>query len=235
MLLVGLATYNELENLPTLVKAIHGELPTAEVFVVDDNSPDGTGRWCQDFAKDNPWFGCIVREGKQGLGSALALLMQTAVSRGTTHLFTMDADWSHPPERLPAMVAAAENADVVIGSRYCPGGAIEGWPWHRRLMSRTVNSLSSVALGISIGDFSGNYRVYNCQLLSQLPWEKIQSEGYAFIEEILWHMKIAGASFVEIPITFVDRKLGDSKISWQEMVGAAKILGTLAWRRLRGS
>ncbi|QEG34234.1 polyprenol monophosphomannose synthase [Bythopirellula goksoeyrii] len=234
MLLVGLATYNELDNLPHLVARIHTELPAADVLVVDDNSPDGTGAWCQEFSHDNHWFTCIVREGKQGLGSALSLLMQTAVERGASHLITMDADWSHPPERLTELVAAAESSDVVIGSRYCDGGSIEGWPWHRRMMSHTVNSLSRVILGIPIGDFSGNYRVYNCQLLAKVPWLELQSAGYAFIEEVLWHLKRLGATFTEVPITFVDRKLGKSKISSREMVGALKMLSSLAWRRLRG-
>lgn len=234
LFLIGLATYNELDNLPALVARIHVELPRADVLVVDDNSPDGTGDWCQEFATNNPWFSCIVREGKQGLGSALSLLMQTAVERGASHLVTMDADWSHPPERLPALVAAAESDDVVIGSRYCSGGTIEGWPWHRRMMSRTVNSLSRVILGIPIGDFSGNYRVYNCRLLAEVPWEELHSAGYAFIEEVLWHLKGLGATFVEVPITFVDRKLGESKISSREMVGAIKMLSSLAWRRVRG-
>ncbi len=234
LFLVGLATFNELKNLPGLVARIHAELPAVDVLVVDDNSPDGTGDWCREFASANAWFTCVVREGKLGLGSALALLMQTAVERGATHLVTMDADWSHPPERLSAMIAAAKTADVVIGSRYCPGGAIEGWPWHRQLMSRTVNFLSRGILGIPIGDFSGNYRVYDCQLLAKVPWEELQCDGYAFIEEVLWHLKAAGATFAEVPITFVDRKAGESKISLREMVGAVRMLGSLAWRRVRG-
>ena len=170
---MGLATYNEVDNLPELVARIHAELPTANVLVVDDNSPDGTGRWCLDFGAEYPWFTCIVREGKQGLGSALALLMQSAIERGATHLVTMDADWSHPPERLTAMLAAAEQADVVVGSRYCAGGAIEGWAWHRRTMSRIVNKASRIILGIPIGDFSGNFRVYNCRLLAEVPWGEL--------------------------------------------------------------
>lgn len=234
LFLVGLATFNELKNLPGLVVRIHAELPAADVLVVDDNSPDGTGDWCRKFASANTWFTCVVREGKLGLGSALALLMRTAVERGATHLVTMDADWSHSPEHLPALIAAAQTADVVIGSRYCPGGAIEGWPWHRRLMSRTVNFLSRVILGIPMGDFSGNYRVYDCQLLAKVPWGELHCDGYAFIEEVLWHLKAAGATFAEVPITFVDRQAGESKISLREMAGAVRMLGSLAWRRVRG-
>lgn len=233
--LVGLATYNELDNLPGLVAVLHTELPTAEVLVVDDNSPDGTGQWCREFAEREPWFTCIERPGKLGLGSALALLMHTAVERGATHLVTLDADWSHPPDRLPDMLKAAAAVDVVIGSRYVPGGQIVGWPLSRRVMSRIVNSLSRVIVDLPIGDFSGNFRVYNTQMLARLPWDEINSAGYAFIEEVLWHLKRAGATFAEVPITFTNRTRGKSKISWRESVGAARMLASLAARRIRGS
>lgn len=233
--LIGLATYNELDNLPGLVAVLHNELPDAHVLVVDDNSPDGTGAWCRDFAEREPWFTCIERPGKLGLGSALALLMQTAVERGASHLVTLDADWSHPPDQLPAMLKAAETADVVVGSRYTPGGQIVGWPLQRRAMSKVVNSLSKLILGLPIGDYSANYRVYNTRLLATLPWDQINSAGYAFIEEVLWHLKHAGASFAEVPITFTNRTRGKSKITWRESVGAVRMLASLAAKRLRGS
>jgi dolichol-phosphate mannosyltransferase len=231
--LVGLATYNELDNLPGLVAVLHNELPEAQVLVVDDNSPDGTGMWCREFAEREPWFTCIERPGKLGLGSALALLMQTAVERGATHLVTLDADWSHPPDQLPAMLKAAESADVVIGSRYVPGGNIIGWPMQRRIMSRIVNSASRVILGLDIGDLSGNYRVYSTRLLATLPWEEINAVGYAFIEQVLWHLKRAGATFAEVPITFTNRTRGKSKITWRESVGAVRMLANLAAKQLR--
>jgi dolichol-phosphate mannosyltransferase len=233
--LIGLATYNELDNLPGLVAVLHNELSDAQVLVVDDNSPDGTGAWCREFAEREPWFTCIERPGKLGLGSALALLMQAAVERGASHLVTLDADWSHPPDRLPAMLKAAESADVVVGSRYTPGGQIVGWPLQRRAMSKVVNSLSKAILGLPIGDYSANYRVYNTRLLATLPWEQINSAGYAFIEEVLWHLKRAGATFAEVPITFTNRTRGKSKITWRESVGAVRMLTNLAAKRLRGS
>jgi dolichol-phosphate mannosyltransferase len=226
--IVGLATYNELDNLPGLVAMIHTVLPDAAVLVVDDNSPDGTGEWCREFAVLKPWFTCIERAGKLGLGSALALLMQTAVERGASQLVTLDADWSHPPDQLPAMLQAAKAADVVVGSRYTPGGKIVGWPLQRRVMSRVINSLSQQILDLPIGDFSGNYRVYNTALLAQLPWQEINSAGYAFIEEVLWNLKLAGARFAEVPITFTNRTLGKSKISWRESVGVVRMLARLA-------
>jgi dolichol-phosphate mannosyltransferase len=233
--LVGLATYNELDNLPGLVARIHSELPGVSVLVVDDNSPDGTGEWCQEFASREPWFTCINRPGKLGLGSALALLMRTAVERESQQLVTLDADWSHPPEQMRIMLAAAENADVVVGSRYTPGGKIVGWPLQRRIMSRVMNFLSRMILDLPIGDYSGNYRVYNARLLAQLPWEEINSSGYAFIEEVLWHLKKLGATFAEVPITFTNRTKGKSKISWRESVGAVRMLSTLAAKRWRST
>lgn len=229
--LVGLATYNELDNLPGLVARIHSELPNVSVLVIDDNSPDGTGEWCQNFATQEPWFTCINRPGKQGLGSALALLMQTAVERKFHKLVTLDADWSHPPEQLRAMLAASEQSDVVVGSRYVEGGQVIGWPMQRRVMSRVMNYLSRKILDLPIGDYSGNYRVYNTQLLSQLPWDEFNSSGYAFIEEVLWHLKKLGAIFAEVPITFTNRTKGKSKISWRESVGAVRMLSALAAKR----
>jgi dolichol-phosphate mannosyltransferase len=232
--LIGLATYNELDNLPGLIATIHTELPEVSVLVVDDNSPDGTGEWCQELAAREPWFTCIERPGKLGLGSALALLMQTAVKRGAWRLVTLDADWSHPPDQLLALLHKSETADVVIGSRYTPGGKIVGWPLRRRMMSLVVNKLSRQILGLPIRDYSGNYRVYNTKLLAQLPWTEINSSGYAFIEEVLWHLKVAGASFAEVPITFTNRTAGKSKISWRESVGAVRMLAAMAARRMRG-
>lgn len=231
--LIGLATYNELDNLPGLVALIHTILPETQVLVVDDNSPDGTGAWCREFAEKETWFTCIERPGKLGLGSAITLLMQTAIERGASHLVTFDADWSHPPDKLPALLQAATYADVVIGSRYTAGGQIVGWPMQRRVMSKVINSLSQKILDLPITDFSGNYRVYTTCLLAGLPWQEINSSGYAFIEEVLWHLKLAGAKFAEVPITFTNRTRGKSKISWRESVGAVRMLTQLAAKRFR--
>jgi dolichol-phosphate mannosyltransferase len=233
--LIGLATYNELDNLPGLVALIHTVLPDADVLVIDDNSPDGTGEWCREFAAQEPWFASIGRPGKLGLGSALALLMQAAVERGATYLITLDADWSHPPDKMPALLRAAQSADVVIGSRYAPGGKVVGWPLPRRLVSRVMNFLSGRILDLPIHDFTGNYRVYNTRLLAELPWQEINSTGYAFIEEVLWHLKLAGATLAEVPITFTNRTLGKSKISWRESVGAVRMLVRMLVKRFRNS
>ena len=232
--LVALATYNEIENLPTLVDGIHAELPEADVLVVDDNSPDGTGDWCAEFAQQHSWFYHHPRPGKLGLGTALAAALQFAVEKNYGHVITLDADWSHPPERLPALVTAAESADVVIGSRYCPGGGIEGWPLRRKIASRTINMLARTMIGLPLSDCSGNYRLYRTELLAKLEWNNLQASGYAYLEEILWHLQKLGARFAEVPITFSERRAGQSKINIGEMVGAAKTLVRLALRRMIG-
>ncbi len=232
--LVALATYNEIENLPTLVDAIHAELPEADVLVVDDNSPDGTGDWCTEFAQQHPWFKHHPRPGKLGLGTALAAALQFAVEEKYSHVITLDADWSHPPERLPALVSAAESADVVIGSRYCPGGGIEGWPLRRKIASRTINLLARTMIGLPLSDCSGNYRLYRTELLTKLEWNNLQASGYAYLEEILWYLQKLDARFAEVPITFSERRAGQSKINFGEMVGAAKTLMRLVFRRVLG-
>lgn len=233
--LVALATYNEIENLPPLVEAIHRELPTANMLVVDDNSPDGTGRWCDEFAAGNPWFTCLHRAGKQGLGSALTAAMQRAIEGNYRVLVTLDADWSHPPGCLPQLVAASEHAEVVLGSRYCPGGRVEGWPLWRRVASRANNWLSHVLAGIPARDSSGNLRAYNVGLLGQLDWSRLQTSGYSFLEEILRELDRRGGRFTEVPIVFTNRRMGASKMNGGEVWGKLGTLARLTWRRLSRS
>jgi len=229
--LVALATYNEIENLPTLVEAIHGKLPAAHVLVVDDKSPDGTGVWCAEFAQRHSWFFHLPRAGKLGLGSALAAAMQFGVEKNYQKIITLDADWSHPPESLPAMVEAAESADVVIGSRYCPGGAIAGWTRRRRVASRMINALARTLIGLPLSDCSGNYRLYRADLVGQLEVGELHATGYAYLEEILWHLHRLGARFAEVPITFTDRRAGQSKLNLGEVFGAARTLLRLSLKR----
>jgi dolichol-phosphate mannosyltransferase len=233
-MLVALATYNELGNLPSLVAAIHTQLPDADVLVVDDNSPDGTGQWCDGFARDNPWFTVMHREDKRGLGSATWAAMQAAIERGQNLLITLDADWAHPPEALPELVCAAANADVVIGSRYCRGGAVAGQTWRRRAVSRTLNFATRTALGWRVRDASTAYRVYRVELLKEVDFATLKATGYAYLEEILWRLHRLGARIVEVPITFTKRRAGASKNSLHEAVGKLGTLARLATDRLRG-
>jgi dolichol-phosphate mannosyltransferase len=209
--LVALATYNEINTLPRLVDEIFAVLPDVDILVVDDNSPDGTGRWCDERASAELRLRCLHRESKQGLGSATIGAMRFAIGRGYEKLVTMDSDLSHDPAHLPTLIEASGRADVVIGSRYCPGGAVDGWPLHRRLASRLLNGLSRTMLHLPVRDSSGSYRVYRISKLREIELNSIQSGGYAYLEEMLWHLKRAGASFAEVPITFRDRQAGHSK------------------------
>jgi dolichol-phosphate mannosyltransferase len=228
--LVALATYNEIENLPGLVDEILGVLPAVEVLVVDDASPDGTGRWCDERANGEPRIHCLHRAGKLGLGSATLDAFRWALARDFDTVVTMDADWSHDPQHLPELVAATDHADVAIGSRYVAGGAIVGWPWHRRWMSRTINKLSRRLLRLPICDTSGAFRAYRVAKLRELNLDGVRATGYAYLEEILWHLASRDATFAEAPITFRERRAGKSKISVREAVGKLATLARLARR-----
>lgn len=227
--LVAIATYNEVENLPTLVDAIQQALPDADLLVVDDNSPDGTGRWCDERATTDPRLRVLHRAGKLGLGSATYAAMRVALADGYDVFCTLDADWSHPPDRLPALVAALDRVDVAIGSRYCPGGKIVGWPLRRRVASRVVNTAARWLLRLPTRDSSGAFRAYRVEALGSLDLEAMRETGYAYLEEVLWRLKRGGATFAEAPITFTERRAGASKISWREGARAARILVALGW------
>jgi dolichol-phosphate mannosyltransferase len=233
-MLVALATYNEIDNLPSLVAAIRAQLPDADVLVVDDNSPDGTGRWCDDEARRSPWFSVIHRESKRGLGSATWAAMQAAMDRGYEYLITLDADWSHPPEAMPELVLTAADADLVIGSRYCPGGGVSGWPWSRRVISRAMNAATRLALSMPARDASTAYRLYRVELLRQVDFTHLTATGYAYLEEILWRLHRLGARIAEVPVVFTQRRAGASKTSHREAAGKLGTLARLAWERLRG-
>jgi dolichol-phosphate mannosyltransferase len=233
VILVAVPTYNEIENLPTLVAEIRCHLPNADLLVVDDNSPDGTGRWCDEQARDNPWFSVIHRTGKLGLGSATWAAMQHAIDRGYDVIVTLDADWSHPPEVLPGLVSALEYADVAIGSRYCRGGSIRGWTRLRRLVSGTMNLATRWSLNLPVRDASGACRAYRVELLKRIDFTQLTATGYAYLEEILWQLSRVGARFAEVPIAFTDRRAGASKVHVGEAIGKARMLARLAWQRAR--
>jgi dolichol-phosphate mannosyltransferase len=231
--LVALATYNEIENLPRLVDELFAVLPNADILVVDDNSPDGTGRWCDERASVEPRLRCLHRESKLGLGSATIEAMRFAIDRGYDKLVTMDSDLSHDPAHLPSLLEASTHTDVAIGSRYCPGGAIDGWPLHRRLMSRLLNGLTRTVLHLPVRDSSGSYRVYRISKLREIELNSIQSGGYAYLEEILSHLTRAGASFAEVPITFRDRQAGHSKNGMRVVVDKLRTIHRLWWDQRR--
>ncbi len=230
--LVTIATYNEMENLPLLVEAVFAVAPDVHILVVDDNSPDGTGRWCDEYAAKDSRLRCIHREGKLGLGTATILALQTGIQQGYRYILNMDADFSHPPEKIPELIAAmapceSPPADVAIGSRYVPGGTVAGWPRTRRWMSAAVNGYARLLLRLPVRDCSGAFRCYRASRLQKLDFATIQSRGYSFQEEVLYRLKRAGTVFREVPITFTDRRRGKSKINTREALEALLIIARL--------
>ena len=237
--LVTVATYNEIENLPRLVDAIFEVAPEVDVLVIDDNSPDGTGRWCDERAAADPRVRCLHREGKLGLGTATMAGMRYGIEQGYRYVLNIDADFSHPPRYLPDLLAGMDPedgppVDVMIGSRYVPGGGVEGWPWRRRFMSSGVNLYARWLLGLKAKDCSGAFRCYRTEVLARLDFDRVRSRGYSFQEEILWHLKRVGARFGETPIVFVDRTAGRSKINTREAIAALWIIFALGVRNLLG-
>jgi len=229
--LVTVATYNEIENLPSLLQQIWQVAPTADILVIDDNSPDGTGRWCDEQMTSEPRLKCIHRAGKLGLGTATIAGMRYAIEHGYDYLLNMDADFSHHPRYITAILAAMEgdsrgSVDVSIGSRYCPGGGTKDWPFKRRFMSWAVNTYARCLLGLKPRDTSGAFRCYRVATLRKLDFDRVVSRGYSFQEEILWRLKRIGARMTETPIVFADREKGLSKINKQEAYSALLIL----WR-----
>lgn len=235
--LVTIATFNEIENLPQLVDEVFRVAPEVDILVIDDASPDGTGKWCDRRAASDPRLRCLHREGKLGLGTATIAGMQYAIQNGYDYVLNLDADFSHPPRYVPDLLAGMTPAhgppvDVMIGSRYTTGGGIEGWPLRRHLMSRAVNLYARCLLGLKSKDCSGAYRCYRTELLARLDFQAIHSRGYSFQEEILWHLKRLGARFGETPIVFVDRQHGASKIDTREALSALGIIFRLGLKNL---
>ncbi len=234
--LVTVATYNEMENLPELVEEIFHYLPDIDLLVIDDNSPDGTGRWCDERSQLDGRLHCLHRTGKLGLGTAIVAGMRYGLQHGYEHVVNMDADFSHHPRYLPDMVArmlVPGGPDVMIGSRYVAGGGVEGWPLRRRLMSWGVNLYARCLLGLKPHDCSGAFRCYRASLLEKIDFDKVRSRGYSFQEEILWHAKRQGARFAETPIIFADRTRGESKINLSEAFSALWIILRLGLKNLR--
>lgn len=223
-LLITLCTYNERENIEQLIPEILGYVPEASILIVDDNSPDGTGKFADELAASDPRVRVLHRPGKQGLGTATVAAFQYGIEHAFDLLLNLDADFSHPPRFIPDLVAAAHGHDVAIGSRYVSGGSVVGWGPKRHLMSRGINLYARCLLGLSTRDNSGSFRCYRVEKLREIDWSRARAKGYAFQEEILFRLRRVGATFVEVPIRFEERRYGQTKINWKEAVSAAWVL-----------
>lgn len=234
-LLIAICTYNERANLPPLVDAVHQALPAADILVVDDDSPDGTGRWADELSQTLPFLRTMIRSGQRGLGGALREAIREAVASDYEWLLNLDGDFSHDPADLPRLLERATNpqspADVVVGTRYAMGGHIEGWPLRRRVMSRMVNRFATGILRLPVSDCSGSLRCYRVAALKKIHPETLRSNGYAIFEELLVRLARVGSVMAEVPITFHERRHGASKLSASEAIRSAAQIVRLAYRR----
>lgn len=211
--LIVLPTYNEIESLSGVVARIRRSVPQADIVVVDDSSPDGTGALADRLATDDPKLSVIHRPTKSGLGPAYLAGFERAISDGYRFVVEIDADGSHDPAELPAMIELARSgADLVIGSRWVDGGAVSNWPWFRRVISRTGNSYARMMLRSSIRDITAGFRVYATSALRSLDLTAVSAHGYGFQVELAWMIERSGLVVVEHPITFVERAAGRSKM-----------------------
>jgi dolichol-phosphate mannosyltransferase len=216
--LVVTPTYNERENLPDLVRAILTH-PGTRVMVVDDQSPDGTGAIADALAAEYPGRVTVVhRTGKRGLGRSYVEGLQLAIEDGADLICQMDADWSHDPKYLPEIVRAAADHDVVIGSRYLRGVSVVNWPLRRIVLSAFANRYIRAITGLEAQDCTSGYRCWRREMLAKLPLDHVVSDGYAFLVEMLYEAHRRGARIGEVPIIFVERRLGVSKLSGSVLV-----------------
>lgn len=211
--LVVIPTYNERDNLGPIVSRLHAALPAVHVLVVDDGSPDGTGDLADELAGGNDRIHVLHRTEKAGLGAAYIAGFRWGLERDYAVLVEMDADGSHAPEDLPRLLDALDDADLVIGSRYVPGGRVVNWPKSREVLSRGGNVYSKLALGVRINDITAGFRAYRRRVLEKLELHDVASHGYCFQVDLTWRTVRAGFTIVEVPITFTEREIGQSKMS----------------------
>ncbi|MFF2654405.1 polyprenol monophosphomannose synthase [Streptomyces sp. NPDC058045] len=211
--LVIIPTYNEAENVESVVERVRTSVPEAHVLVADDNSPDGTGKLADQLAADDEQVHVLHRKGKEGLGAAYLAGFRWGLERGYGVLVEMDADGSHRPEELPRLLTALGGADLVLGSRWVPGGRVVNWPAHRKLISRGGSTYSRLLLDVPIRDVTGGFRAFRRETLEGLGLADVASQGYCFQVDLARRSIRAGYHVVEVPITFVDREFGDSKMS----------------------
>lgn len=234
---VVIPTYNERENIASLVTSLLALGPALKVLVVDDASPDGTGEIADQLSLEYPGRVLILhRQAKEGLGRAYVAGFQRALELGTSHVAQMDADHSHHPEDLREMirVAGETNADLVLGSRYIPGGCTIGWPWHRRLISRAGGIYAGLILGLPIRDLTGGFKLWKRETLLDIDLPTIHADGYGFQIETTYRAIRRKHEVVQVPITFSDRVAGASKLSRKVVFEAVVMVWSLRFRQLFG-
>ncbi|QUC60581.1 polyprenol monophosphomannose synthase [Streptomyces sp. A2-16] len=218
--LVIIPTYNEAENIKAIVGRVRKAVPEAHVLVADDNSPDGTGKLADELAVEDDQVQVLHRKGKEGLGAAYLAGFHWGLEHGYGVLVEMDADGSHQPEELPRLLTALKGADLVLGSRWVPGGRVVNWPRSREFISRGGSLYSRVALDLPLRDITGGYRAFRRETLEGLGLDDVASQGYCFQVDLARRAVKAGYHVVEVPITFVEREHGDSKMSRDILVEA---------------
>jgi dolichol-phosphate mannosyltransferase len=215
--LVVIPTYDERASLPVILRRLHDAVPAAQALVVDDASPDGTGELADALAAADGRVHVLHRTAKAGLGAAYVAGFRWALARDYDVVVEMDADGSHAPEDLPRLIdtltGSPRGADLVLGSRYVPGGRVVNWPWHREWLSRGGNLYSRMALGVHIHDVTGGFRAYRREVLDHLDLDTVASQGYCFQVDLAWRAIRAGFTVVEVPITFTEREQGQSKMT----------------------
>lgn len=219
-IVVIIPTYNESENLPVIVGRVRSAVAEADILVVDDNSPDGTGRLADEIAAADPQVHVMHRLGKGGLGAAYLAGFAWALQEGFDVIVEMDADGSHQPEQLPRLLEALRDADLVLGSRWVPGGGVENWPRSRELLSKGGSLYARTMLGVRVRDVTGGYRAFRADTLRRLDLHDVVSQGYCFQIDLAWRALQRGLRVKEVPILFVERTAGVSKMSQKIVVEA---------------
>jgi dolichol-phosphate mannosyltransferase len=231
---IVLPTYNEAENVTKMIRAISSVDGDLQILVVDDNSPDGTGRLAQEVAHGSSQVHVIHRQGKRGLGTAILAGLRYAIESGAEAVLTMDCDFSHDPRVIPLIIERSSVADLVIGSRYVPGGRIENWPRRRKILSSSANSFVRMLFHMPAHDCTSGFRLYRRHVLENIPWAGVRSSGYSFVVETLyWAAHQEGVVVSEVPICFANRVHGESKMGFREIVSGMVNLLRLK-TRLRG-
>lgn len=233
--LVIVPTYNERENLEALATEVLARLPTADLLIVDDNSPDGTGALAEALRAREPRIEVLHRPGKLGLGTAYLAGFRHGLARGYDYLVEMDCDFSHDPQYLPALIERARaGADLVLGSRYVAEGGTRNWSWSRRAISRGGNLYARAVLGLPIEDLTGGFKCFRRAVLEQVGLDEVRSEGYAFQIELTYRAWRRGFRIEELPIVFVDRRVGQSKMSRRIVGEAVWMVWRVRWALRRG-